>query len=89
MDRPLVTQVDIVADGESLGVLVRQDGRTCGAWLPHYVHRPWFVQEAVVDAAGIPRVDTLRATERGVTDEGVAAAVVVTRVIMGAVMILL
>lgn len=89
MHRPLVAQVDIFADDESLGVFIGQNGPTCGPRLPHNVHGTWLVQEAVMDAAGIPGVDALRATERGVTNEGVAPAVVVPGIIMGAIMIFL
>lgn len=89
MDRTLVAQVDILADDESLGVFIGQDGPTSGPRLSHNVHSPWVVQEAVMYAAGIPGVDALGTTERGVTNEGVAPAVVVTSIIMGAIMIFL
>lgn len=42
-----------------------------------------------MDAAGVPRIDPLRAAEGLVADERVAAAVVVACVVVGAVMILL
>lgn len=89
MDRPFVTQVDVFSDDESLRILIGQYCPSRGSRLSHNVHRPWFVQEAIMDATGIPGIDALRATERGVTNKGVAPAVVVTSVIMGAVMILL
>jgi hypothetical protein len=42
-----------------------------------------------MDAAGVPRIDSLRAAEGLIADERVSAAVVVACVVVGAVVILL
>lgn len=89
MHRALVAQVDVLADDEALRVLVRQDGRAVGLGLADDVGRPRIVQEAVVDAAGVPRVDAARAAEGRVADEGVPAAVVGLSVVVRAVVVLL
>lgn len=47
----LVAKVDVLADGQTLRVLVRQDDGPAGLWLADDVGRPRVVQEAVVDAA--------------------------------------
>lgn len=85
----LVAEVDVLADGEALGVLVRQDGGPAGFWLAHHVGRPRVVQEAVVDAARIPGVDAARPAERGVAYQGVAASVVMACVVVSAEVVLL
>lgn len=66
VDGALVAKVDVLADGEALGVLVRQDGGPAGFRLANDVGRPRVVQEAVVDAARVPRVDAACSAERGV-----------------------
>ena len=84
-----MAQVDVLADYQALRLLVRQDGRARGLGLAHDIRRARLVQEAIVDAAGVPCVDPMRAAERFVADERMAAPVVVAGVVVGAVVILL
>jgi len=89
VDGALVAKVDVLADGQALRVLVRQDGGPAGLWLSNDVGRPGVVQEAVVDAARVPRVDAACAAERGVAYQGVPASVVVACVVVCAEVVLL
>lgn len=89
MHRALVAQIHILANRQPHRVLVRQDGAARGLWLADHVRRSHVVEEAVVDTAGVPRVDAVGAAERGVTDERVAAAVVVFGFVVCAVVVLL
>lgn len=85
----LVPEVDVLADRQPDRVLVRQDRAARRPRLAHHARRPHLVQEAVVDAARIPRVDAVRAPERRVADERVPPAVVVVRSVVRAVVVLL
>ncbi len=89
MHRPLVTEVDVRADCQALRVLVRQDGGARRARLAHHVGRARVVEEAVVDAARVPRVDALRPAERRVAHQRVPPAVVVARLEVCAAVVLL
>jgi hypothetical protein len=89
VNRPFVAQVDVLADYQALGLLVRQDGRARGLGLAHDVSRAWFVQKAIVDAAGVPCVDPMRTPERFVADERMATPIVVSGIVVRAVVILL
>lgn len=89
MNRPFVAQVDILADYQALRLLIRQNCRARGLGLAHDVGRARLVQEAIVDAAGVPCVDPMRAAERFVADERMATPIVVSGVVVGAVVILL
>ena len=84
-----MTQIDITPDHEALSILVRQDGRPRGTGLAHHVSGARVVEEAVVDAARVPRVDALRAAKRRVADKRMAATVVVAGVEVSAAMIFL
>lgn len=84
-----MAEVDVLANSQALGVLVAQDGGPAGLWLAHDVCGARVVQEAVVDAARVPRVDAAGTAERGVAYQGVAAAVVVACVVVGAEVVLL
>ena len=75
--RPLMAQVHILANGQTLRVLIAQDDGARGLGLAHDIRRARIVQEAKVDAARVPRADTVRAAQRGVAHERMPAAVVV------------
>ena len=84
-----MAQVDVFPDDKTLSVLIRQDRPASGTRLSDNVGGPGIVEEAVVDAARVPRVDALRAAERGIAHEGVAASIVVAGVVMGTVVVFL
>lgn len=84
-----MTQVHILANSQANGVLVRQDGTARRFGLADNIGCAHVVEEAVVDTARIPCVDTVGAAERRVADERVAAAVVVVGFVVGAVVVLL
>lgn len=84
-----MAKVDVLADGEALRVLVRQDDGPAGLWLADDVGCARVVQEAVVDAARVPGVDAPRAAEGLVAYQGVPAAVVVACVVVCAEVVLL
>lgn len=63
MDGPLVGKVNVLANGQALGVLVRQDDGSRRLGLTHNVYGPRVVQEAVVNATGVPGIDTHGAAE--------------------------
>lgn len=89
MNRPLVTQIHVLADDESLGLFVRQDGCSRGLGLSHDVGGPRVVQKTVMDAARVPRIHPVGSSKRRVANQRVSPAVVVTGVVMSPVMILL
>lgn len=89
MYRPLMTQVNVLCNDETLRVLIGENGCASRLWLTHNVLRSRVVEEAVVNAARIPCVDTLRTAERSIAHEGVASAVVMSSVVVRAVMVLL
>lgn len=89
VDGALVAEIDVLANGEALGVLVGQDDGPAGLGLAHDVGRARVVEEAVVDAARVPGVDAPRAAEGGVANQGVPAAVEVSRVVVCAEVVLL
>lgn len=84
-----MTEIDVLADGESLGILVGQDRRTCGLRLAYHVGCSRVIQEAVVDAARVPCVDTVSTSEGSIAYQRVPAAIVVACIVVGAVVILL
>lgn len=84
-----MSQVHVLADGQSHRVLVRENGTASRFRLADHVCRAHVVEEAIVDTARIPCVDAMRAAERGVADERVAAAVVVFGLVVSAVVVLL
>jgi hypothetical protein len=84
-----VAEIDILANDQALGVFVGQNSSAGGLGFADDARRARLVQEAVVDAAGVPGVDTLRAAEGRIADQRVAAAVVVAGVVVGAEVILL
>jgi hypothetical protein len=87
--RALVAQIHILANRQAHGVLVRQDSAASSFRLANDVCCAHVVEEAVVDTAGVPCVDAVRAADRGVADERVAAAVVVFGFVVRAVVVLL
>jgi len=84
-----VSQVHVLANDQALRILVCENGATGSLGLTHDIAGAGVVEEAVVNAAGVPGVDTFRATERGFTDERVPTTVIVACVIMGAKVVLL
>lgn len=84
-----MSQIHILPNRQTLSILVAQDDSSRSLGFAHDVTCPRVVQEAVVDAAGIPRVDAVCSAEGVVADEGVAAAVVGVGVVVGAVVIFL
>lgn len=76
MHTPLMAQIDIFPNRQSLAILITEDRATSGFRLADDVGGAWIVEEAVVDAGGVPGVYAFGAAESGVAYEGVAAAVV-------------
>lgn len=76
MHAPLMAEVDILANGQALAVLVAEDCAARGFGLADYVRRARVVEEAVVDAAAVPGIYALGAPEGRVAYERVSASVV-------------
>lgn len=89
VNTPLMSQVHILPYRQPLRILVAQDDSPGSLGFSNDVDRPGFVQEAVMDAAGIPCVDAVCPAEGVVAYEGVAATVVGVGVVVGAVVIFL
>ena len=89
MHRPLVSEIDILANCESLRVLVGQDGRPGGLGLTDSISGPGIVQEDIVDTARVPGIYAVCTSEAGIADERVTAAVVVSGIVVRAIVILL
>jgi hypothetical protein len=58
-----MTKVNILADSEALRVLIGQNGGTSCFGLSNDIRSSRVIQETVVDAAGIPCIDTLGSAE--------------------------
>jgi hypothetical protein len=84
-----MSEVDVLADGETLGILIRQNNGTGGLGLTDHIGCAWVVQEAVVDAAGVPGIHAMGASEARIADERVTSAIIVSGVVVGAVVVLL
>lgn len=84
-----MAEIDVLANCESLGVLVGQDSRAGGLGLADSISGPGIVQEDIVDAAGVPGIHAVCTSEAGIADERVTAAIIVSSIVVGAVMILL
>ena len=82
-----MTQIHKLANRQPLTLLVAQNNAAGSFRLTHHIFSAWVVEEAVVDAGGVPCVDAFGAAEGGVADEGVAAAVVVAGRKVGAVVV--
>jgi hypothetical protein len=82
-------EVDVFADRETLGILIRQNRGSGSFGLTDYIGCAWVVQETVVDAAGVPGIHAMSAAEACVADERVAATIVVAGVVVGAIVVLL
>ena len=66
MHTPLVPQIHILANRQTLTILIAEDGSACGFRLADHVGGARIVEEAVVDAAAVPGVDALGPSEGGV-----------------------
>lgn len=82
-------QVHILPNRQALRILITQNCPPRRLGLADDIPAPHVVEEAVVDAGGVPGVDALGAAEGVVADEGVATAVVGRGVVVGAVVVLL
>ena len=69
MHGALVTEIDVLVNNQTLRILVRQDSRTGGLGLAHGILRARIIQEAIMDAAGVPGVNPLGAAEFCIADE--------------------
>lgn len=84
-----MAQINVLADGEALRVLIRQDRSAASFRLTHHIGGSGLIQEAVVDAARVPCIDTVCTAERGIADERVPTTIVVVCVVVGAIVVLL
>ncbi len=84
-----MAQVNVFVYHQALSILVRKNDGSGSFWLPHSIGSTWVIQKTVVDATGIPCIDLLCTSERGVADERVASAVVVTSTVMRTIVIFL
>lgn len=58
-----MSEVDVFANRETLGVFVGKNGGASGFRLTDHVNCTWVIQETIVDAARIPCVDPVRSPE--------------------------
>lgn len=63
MNGSLVTQINILSNCQALGVFVGKDDGPIGFWFSDHVGGARVVEEAIVNAAGVPGIDSLRASE--------------------------
>lgn len=89
MHRALVSEVDVLANSQTLRVLIRQDGRAGGLGLADGIDSSGIVQEDVVNATRVPGVYAASASETRVADKGVATAIVISSIVMRSVVVLL
>ena len=89
MDRSLMAEIDVLANCESLRVLVGQDGRPGGLGLTDSISGPGIVQENIVDTARVPGIYAVCTSEAGIADKRVTASVIVSSIVVGAIVILL
>lgn len=82
-------EVDVLADRQALGILIRENRCASRLGFAHYVDGAHIIQEAVVNAARVPCVDAHGPTERCIADQRVTTAVIVARVVVGAIVVLL
>lgn len=75
-------QVDQFLDAEARGVVICQWSEVCELGLAYDVFCAWLVEEHVVHDAAPPYHYPVLAAETLVTDEGVAAAIVVVCVVV-------
>ena len=66
MHTPLMAQIHILANRQTLAILIAEDRAASGFGLADDVGGARVVEEAVVDAAAVPGVDALGASEGGV-----------------------
>lgn len=84
-----MSEVDVLANGKALRVLVGENCRAGGLGLAHGIGGSRVVQEDVVNAAGVPSVHAVSASEARVADERVATAIVVSGIVVRSVVVLL
>lgn len=84
-----MSKIDVLANCESLRVFVGQDSRAGGLGLADSIGGPGIVQEYIVDAARVPGIHAVCTSETGIADERVTAAIIISSIVVGAVMILL
>lgn len=84
-----MSEIDVLANCESLRVLVGQDGRAGGLGLADSIGSSGIIQEDIVDAARVPCIHAVCTSEAGIADERVTAAIIVSSIVVSAVMILL
>lgn len=69
MHGAFVTEINVLVNYQALGILVRQDSCASGLGFAHGILSPRIIQKAVVDAAGVPGVNPLRAAECRIANE--------------------
>lgn len=66
--RALMSKIYILADSKALRIFIRENCRTGRFGLAHSIGCPGIIQEDVVDAAGVPGIHTVGASEARVAD---------------------
>lgn len=89
MHTPLVSQINILTNRQPLTILIGQNNLASGFWFTDGIGGARIIEKDEVDAGGVPCIYAFGTTERGVPNEGVAAAVVVAGVVVGAVVVFL
>lgn len=84
-----MSKIYILADSKALRIFIRENCRTGRFGLAHSIGCPGIIQEDVVDAAGVPGIHTVGASEARVADQGVTATIVVSSIVMRSVVVLL
>lgn len=82
-----MSQIHKLSNRQPLTLFITQNNAAGSFGLANDIFSAWVVEETVVDAGGVPCVDAFCAAERGVADEGVAAAVVGAGGEVGAVVV--
>lgn len=84
-----MTEVHILADDKTLCVFIRQDSSSGGFRFTNDVDSPNVIEEAVVDAARVPCINTVGSAERSIAHERVSSAVIVVGSVVRSVVVLL